>query len=452
MKLMHRSVALATVSLAALTALGSGALAGGFAVREQSAQAQGMSFAGAASGSGGLGSMFWNPATITMNPGWQSQYSASIIVPNAEIQPLPGTSPLAAFPAFSGNFVPSGDIGQDAILVSGYSSIQINDWLWIGNSTSAPYGLVTKPHDVWSGQVYSRSSKILTFDINPIIGIKVNEWLSIAFGPELQYFTTTLKRATGPTATAGSAILRGDSFGGGFTAGATIRPWAGTVFGVGFRSSIHHELDGSLKPAVGLYIPVKAKINTPETVTVGLTQSIWPNLRVNLGLEWANWSRLGTSPVVAQATIPGLAAYGLAVTTLPLNYKDGYFYSAGLEYDWNQRLTLRAGVAYEDSPITDRIRSTRLPDNDRVWLSIGGSYKWNEKLSFDVAYTHIFVRDTPIRIVPGHQDFSAAPVAFGGLPFVGDVDARVDIFSVGLKYRWDTPSIPIPAQPVVRKG
>ncbi len=83
MKLMHRSVALATVSLAALTALGSGALAGGFAVREQSAQAQGMSFAGAASGSGGLGSMFWNPATITMNPGWQSQYSASIIVPNA---------------------------------------------------------------------------------------------------------------------------------------------------------------------------------------------------------------------------------------------------------------------------------------------------------------------------------------------------------------------------------
>src|SRR5215203_7433494 len=32
MKLLHRSVALATVSLAALTALGSGAFAGGFAV------------------------------------------------------------------------------------------------------------------------------------------------------------------------------------------------------------------------------------------------------------------------------------------------------------------------------------------------------------------------------------------------------------------------------------
>jgi long-chain fatty acid transport protein len=452
MKLLHRSVALATVSLAALSALGSAALAGGFAVREQSAQAQGMSFAGAASGSGGVQSMFWNPATITMNPGWQSQYSASLIIPEAEIQPLPGTSPLLAFPAFSNNFVASGDIGQDALVVSGSSSIQINDWLWIGNTTSAPYGLVTKPHDFWSGQVYSRSSKIFSFDINPVVGIKVNDWLSVAIGPELQYFQTRLKRATGPLLTSGSAILDGDSVGFGWTAGFTVTPWIGTAIGVGFRSSIHHEIDGKLLPAVGVFIPVKAKVNTPETVTVGLTQSIWPNLRLNLGWEWANWSRLGTSPVVAQSTNLALGfVYGAAVTTLPLNYKDGYFYSAGLEYDWNQRLTLRAGLAYEDSPITDRIRSTRLPDNDRIWASIGASYKWNEKLSFDVAYTHIFVRDTPIRIVPGHQDFIPAPAALGGLPFVADVDARVDIFSVGLKYRWDTPSIPIPA-PIVRKG
>ncbi|HEX8167216.1 MAG TPA: outer membrane protein transport protein [Beijerinckiaceae bacterium] len=445
MKRFHRSLAAATVSLAALTLGAAAAHAGGFAVREQSARAQGMSFAGAASGSGQLSSMFWNPATITMNPGWQSQYSASAIVPNAEIQPLPGTSPLLGL-------IPSGDIGQDAIVVSGYSSIQVNDWLWIGNSTSAPYGLVTKPNDVWAGQVYSRSSKIMTFDINPIVGFKVNEWLSFAFGPEIQYFDVKLKRALSPAATAGSAILEGDNVGIGWTAGVTITPWAGTVLGVGFRSSIHHEIDGSVKPGGGFYIPVEAKLNLPETVTVGLTQSIWPNLRVNLGFEWANWSRLNTQAVVATETIPGLALRGAPVTSLALNYKDGHFYSVGAEYDWNERLTVRAGVAYEDSPITDAIRSTRLPDNDRIWASLGASYKWNEKLSFDVSYTHIFVRDTPIRIVPGHQDFIPTPAALGGLPFIADVDARVDIFSVGLKYRWDTPSVPIPAAPIVRKG
>jgi long-chain fatty acid transport protein len=445
MKLLHRPLAAATVSLAAL-AVAAPAMAGGFAVREQSAQAQGMSFAGAASGSGGLGSMFWNPATITMNPGWQSQYSLSIIVPEAEIKPQPGTSPILGF-------VPSGDIGQDAILVSGSSSIQINDWMWIGNTTSAPFGLVTKPHDLWAGQVYSRSSKIFSFDVNPVVGIKVNQWLSIAAGPSIQYFDVKLKTALAPTGFAANGILEGDSVGIGWTAGLTLTPWAGTALGVGFRSSIHHELDGSLQRGAApvLYIPIKADVNLPETVTVGLTQTLWPSVRLNLGVEWANWSRLGTSAIVAQTTIPGVALAGAPVRSLPLNYKDGYFYSAGVEYDWTPSLTLRAGVAYEDSPITDRVRSTRLPDNDRVWASIGASYRWSHKLSFDVAYTHIFVRDTPIRIVPGHQDFIPTPLALGGLPLVADVDARVDIFSVGLKYRWDDPKVPIAAPPVVRK-
>ncbi|MDF3063772.1 MAG: aromatic hydrocarbon degradation protein, partial [Microvirga sp.] len=36
-------------------------------------------------------------------------------------------------------------------------------------------------------------------------------------------------------------------------------------------------------------------------------------------------------------------------------------------------------------------------------------------------------------------------------PLVADADARVDIVSVGLTYRWDDPKVAIPAAPVVRK-
>jgi len=48
---LSRSLSLAAVSLAALIAAQGGAQAGGFALREQSATAQGYSFAGAASSS-----------------------------------------------------------------------------------------------------------------------------------------------------------------------------------------------------------------------------------------------------------------------------------------------------------------------------------------------------------------------------------------------------------------
>ena len=35
-------------------------------------------------------------------------------------------------------------------------------------------------------------------------------------------------------------------------------------------------------------------------------------------------------------------------------------------------------------------RTQRVPDTDRLWLSVGATYKWNDKLAFDFAYSHIF--------------------------------------------------------------
>jgi long-chain fatty acid transport protein len=440
MSRFNRISTLAAVSLAALISAQGGAEAGGFAIREQSATAQGYSFAGAASGSGGLSSMFWNPASITMAPGWHSEWHLSLIVPRVEINPLPGT-PTATFGA-------SGDIGQDAIVPTGFSSYQINDMLWVGVSNSAPFGLVTDPRQNWAGQIYSRSSKVFSLNVNPIVGVKVNDWLSLAAGPSLQYFDIRLKSAAGAGLAAAlpnapSAILEGDDIGFGFTAGATITPFAGTTIGIGYRSRIDHELEGTFSIPAGVggvpvnrRIPINADLTTPDQVTVGLSQVITPAVTVHLGFEWTNWSVLKEPLVLG----PG----GAVVRTLPLNYDDGFFYSAGLDYKLNNQWTLRAGLAYEESPIDTEIRSTRLPDNDRIWLSVGAGYQWSDKLSFDIAYTHIFAKETDIRITPGHQDYL-------GVPFLADVDATVDIVSVGLRYRWDDPKVAIPAVPLVRK-
>jgi long-chain fatty acid transport protein len=128
----------------------------------------------------------------------------------------------------------------------------------------------------------------------------------------------------------------------------------------------------------------------------------------------------------APATLVGTAV------TIPLNYKDGYFYSLGAEYEWSPALTLRSGIAYEKSPITDDVRTPRLPDNDRFWLSAGLSYKVNRKLTLDAAYSHLFVKST-----------SVSNTLTGPIVYNGTVDSHVDIISVGLKYRWDDPAVPV---------
>lgn len=444
MRTSRLSTVLATVSLMTLVAATSAAQAGAFGIREQSATAQGLSFAGTASGSGGLSSIFWNPATITMAPGWQSENHFAVILPDARINPVPPTPTIG--------FGPSGNIGLDAIVPSSYGSYQVNDRLWLGLAVNGPFGLATKPNQDWAGQIYSRSSRIFSANFNPIVGFKVNEWLSIGGGPMVEYFDVHLKRAVppnrnprfAPLATLPGApglTLEGDDVGVGFSAGVTVTPFNGTQIGVGFRSSIHHELEGSLR-APFLVTPVTAKVNTPEQLTVGLTQQLTPDLKLDLGFEWMNWSRLGSPAVV----LPTAGVTG----PITLNYRDGYHYSVGLEYQATRELTLRTGLAYEESPIGIDNRSTRIPDNDRIWASIGAGYRWNEKLSFDVAYSHLFVRDTKIAIssLPGSN---TAEFATAGLPFFADVDSRVDIVSVGLKYRWDNPVKPIPA-PIVAKN
>lgn len=426
-------------SVAALLAGTSLASAGGFALREQSASAQGQSFAGAASGTGRLSSMFWNPAVITMAPGWQSENHIAAIIPYANIKPLPPTPTLG--------LGPSGDIGEDALVPASYSSYQVNDRIWLGLANTGPFGLVTEPRPVWAGQTYARTSEVFSFNVNPILGIKVNDWLSIAAGPQFQYISVRLRQAVprGPalalrptalTPLAPSGGLEGDDIGVGFTAGVLFTPFVGTQIGVGYRSSINHDLEGKAYPAFGVTVdPIRAKLNTPEIITVGLTQRVTNELTMSLGYEFQNWSRLRRPAVRGPADA--------ILSELAFNYKDGHFYSLGAEYQLTPSLAIRAGVAYEDSPVTDRVRTPRLPDNDRIWASVGASYQWNEKITFDLAYTHIFVKNTPISILPGSD-------AFNGVPFVADVDANVNIISAALRYRWDNPKVAVSA-PIVTK-
>jgi len=435
MHAFNRSLALAAVSLTALLAVQTGASAGGFAIREQSATGQGMSFAGVAAGSGGLSSIFWNPATLTMLPGWRSEWHGSLILSNSEITPLPGTNPLL-LPLGS-----SGDLGVDALVPASYSSYQLSDRLWVGLYTGAPFGLATKPGPIWAGQPYARTTAVKTYEAQPTLGFRVNDWLSLGVGVRAQYFDVRYKSATGGAAAftpfAPTGGLEGDSFGIGYSLGATLTPFAGTEIGIGFRSGIDHELEGELN----FLLPIRARVVLPESVTVGLRQRVTDGFTVNATAEWTNWSRLGF-PRVRNAITGGLSP----VPALPLDYEDGWFFSAGAEYRVMPALTVRAGVGYEISPVEDRVRSPRLPDNDRIWLSLGASYQWNEKLSFDVGYSHIFTKDTPVNVVPGNPTYN--PLVG---PLVAEADTHVDIIAVALKYRWDDPVKPIPAAPIVRK-
>ncbi len=56
-----------------------------------------------------------------------------------------------------------------------------------------------------------------------------------------------------------------------------------------------------------------------------------------------------------------------------LDFDDSWRYSIGANYKLNDRWVLKGGVAYDETPVKGATtRSVRLPDNDRIWVSLGG--------------------------------------------------------------------------------
>lgn len=434
---LNKGVLELSVAAAALLACGGGALAGGFALREQSASSQGASFAGSAAGYD-LSSMFWNPAAVAVRsgPGLNAESHYAVIMPRAEVE----VETFAGLPGFLVGNPSSGDIASPALLGASYMSYQLNEQMFVGLSVNSPFGLTTEPQSgAYLGSVLGRTSKLLTFNAAPTLGYKVAPGVIIGVGAQIQYGDGELKFATGlpngPT-----TGFEGDGFAFGGTAGILLQPSAGTSIGLGYRSQLTQNLDGTfytlgspLTLGATLQADAEVDVELPDIITLSMRQAIAPNMRLLGTVEWSHWSRFeelrvvskGAGPVLSPLGPVGVPA-GATIAAIPANWEDGWFFSLGGEYDLPSLGTLRAGVAYEISPVdSPDKRLVGIPDNDRIWLSLGATVQITPSMTADLAYTHIFIED---------GDFVRSSLS--GIPLTGNVEASTDIVAVSLKTKW----------------
>lgn len=419
---MMRAAMMGGTCALAVSANANLASAGGFEVREQSTYFQGMSFAGAAAGGSSLSSMFWNPAAAGYaENGLSFESSYSFIFPSADITVEQVNGVPVEFTPF-GSLDTSVDFGRNAIVPASYMAYRLSNDLVVAMSINSQFGLTTKSdRKQWAGDVLGRTAKVFSVNAAPTVAYQIAPGIQVGAGIQLQYFD--LVRFSSATSPGGStAQLDGDDFSVGYTLGINLTPAPGTSIGLGFRSSISHELEGDVS-TIGFSRPISADIDLPEKVTASLTQTIMPGVRGSATAEWVNWSRLDVIP------IDGTPVGPVGATALEFEWEDGWYFALGGEYDYSEKLTLRAGVAYEISPIDDPSqRLVQLPDDDRFWLSAGGSYKVGDLMGLlkdatvNFAYSHVFVED---------GDFERSPASSDALVFTGSTDSSVDIISIG---------------------
>ena len=214
------------------------------------------------------------------------------------------------------------------------------------------------------------------------------------------------------------------------TAGLTYTPVKGTQIGLGWRSFVDQNVEGTTQFGPAIVTNSKGKLHLPNRVNLSLRQTVSEKLDILASVEWQNWGRIGH----ARLNNPANAA--LAV--LPFGYKDGWMFALGAEYKARPNLTLRAGIAYEISPVTDAVRRLSLPDSDRLWLSAGLTYDVSERFSVNASYSFLHFKKAPITQALG-----------GGLVFTGESKQNAHLLSVGLTSRWG--GAPKREEPLVRK-
>jgi long-chain fatty acid transport protein len=398
------------------------ALAGGFGI-EQSAYYQGMSFAGAAAGGESLSSLSWNPATANFagkDLTFESSYS--VILMDADLTVTNPGAQLVTGPAET-------EMARNALIGASYATWRLDNKMVLALSLTSPFGLGTKAKNQdWVGSLEGVTTSLFNLNAAPILSYEIARGVTVAAGLQVDYFD--LQRQT-----AGTATLRADDTDVGFVAGIDFAPSPDTSIGLGFRSAVNHTLEGHLTVAGVGEAPIKASIILPEMLSLGVRHAVSPTIRLTGEVEWVNWSRLNVIPIVLQAPLLGIPA-GAAAANLDFQWRDGWLFALGGEYDWSRALTLRTGVAYEISPVDGpTTRIVQDPDSNRVWASIGASYKWSADTRFDFSYSHVFFED--------NAPFDRVGASFPTPPLLGTADLSLDIISVGYKIVWGGAPVPV---------
>lgn len=403
------------------------ALAAGFLLNDHGARATGRADAVTATVDDGS-AIFYNPAGIGKAKGLNIYLGTSLIAPNAKYEATNGEQTKTT----------SGTSVVPNIYVSG----AITDVVHAGVGFFAPFGTRMAWPETSPGRAIIREQTLRTFFIAPVLGLDLDPWvagLHLGGGVDLVPATAELAQDVVFGDTVGTAKLGGNDFGFGGRVGVSYRPDAlkALSVGVAWRSQVtlHFKGEGDfdiVEPYRAQLPPdgdIGLDINLPQSVLGGVAYRVLPELEIEIDVNWIDWS------VYKQLSVD-LPGGGQLLA--PKNWKDTVVLRLGLEYSLlSLGLDLRAGYAYDPTPIPRSTLDFSLPDINRHVVSAGGSYQLPAGLFVDVGLLYV---------LPGDRKTADEPYA---PPHKGtySISALVGALSLGIKLggadQAEVPALPV---------
>ena len=397
-----KKIILTTVSLC----IASSAMAGGYRVALQGQKATGMGHAGVAM-TDSAEVVFFNPAGMTFLKDDMSFTGGITLIDGKTIYQNDDTNSSAKT---------NNPIGTPIGL---YFSNKQDEKISYGVGLYTPYGNAVEWEKDWVGSHLVNNIELKTIFIQPTIAYQINDQYSVGFGPTYvsgtvefnRNLSTSLVDENGDRANVTIKASGVDAWG--YNIGFLARPSEQLSLGISYRSKI--DLQAREDNADFSNIPTSMSLAFPDTtfdadlvlpaeLTLGIAYQLSEQTTLAFDINRTYWGAYNNLDVTFNNSV-GLSAN-------PRNYSDANIYRLGIQHKKDDELTLRGGIYFDKSPISNGYYTPETARNDAVGLTAGASYQLSENMEIDASFLYLMFDEFDGSY--DHYDQSGTIISFDG--------------------------------------
>ncbi|EGR4176446.1 aromatic hydrocarbon degradation protein [Vibrio cholerae] len=408
--------------------------AAGFQLAEYSATGLGRAYAGEAAMADNASAQWRNPAMLTYLEGTQVSAGAIYVNPNVDVEGTVTHQQLGKTHASSNDFA------HDAVIPNFYLSHQLNEQVALGFALGTNYGMETDLGTEFAASHFGNQASVISKEANLNIAYQILPQLSIGGGvryvmgeghfgatapaKNLIRHPVTNNVMTLPKGTT-LKYMEGEDNSWGWQVGSAWQINQDHRVGFAYKSEVVMDFEGHAEGvSYGSYKPGMMSVTLPATAELASFHQLNDQWAIHASINWTDWSSFKELTAVFPEKSDLIKSE---------NWEDNYRFALGTTYQYDAKLALRAGVAYDTSAVDDKNRTATIPETDRTWVSVGGSYIATPQLTLDAGFTYIFAKDATINEPRDASDQTAT--AIGGA-FTGNVSGNVWLIGVQANYRF----------------
>ncbi|WP_053023854.1 outer membrane protein transport protein, partial [Vibrio cholerae] len=371
--------------------------AAGFQLAEYSATGLGRAYAGEAAMADNASAQWRNPAMLTYLEGTQVSAGAIYVNPNVDVEGTVNHAQLGKTHASSNDFA------HDAVIPNFYLSHQLNEQMALGFALGTNYGMETDLGTEFAASHFGNQASVISKEANLNIAYQILPQLSIGGGvryvmgeghfgatapaKNLIRHPVTNNVMTLPKGTT-LKYMEGEDNSWGWQVGSAWQINQDHRVGFAYKSEVVMDFEGHAEGvSYGSYKPGMMSVTLPATAELASFHQLNDQWAIHASINWTDWSSFKELTAVFPEKSDLIKSE---------NWEDNYRFALGTTYQYDAKLALRAGVAYDTSAVDDKNRTATIPETDRTWVSVGGSYVATPQLTLDAGFTYIFAKDATI--------------------------------------------------------